>query len=120
MPLGVNFRKHLDGLVGRCDALIAVIGPEWLSVTGEDGRRLDDPRDLVRIEIAAALARGIPVIPLLVAGAGIPSDHELPEDLRELAYRNGMPVRPDPDFHKDVDRLIAGLESHFRQGRAPA
>jgi hypothetical protein len=114
IPLGVDFRKHLDELVGRCDSLIAVIGRDWLGAVGADGVRLDDPRDLVRIEIVSALARGIPVVPVLVGGAGIPDERELPEDMRDLAYRHGIPVRPDPDFHKDMDRLIAGLESHFR------
>jgi hypothetical protein len=114
IPLGVDYRKHLDGLVSKCDALVAVIGREWLTTPGVDARRLSDPRDLVRIEIAAALARGIPVVPVLVGGASIPDERELPEDLRDLSYRNGIQVRPDPDFHKDLDRLIAGLESHFR------
>ena len=62
-----------------------------------------------------ALARDIPVIPVLVADAEVPSEEELPAELRELAYRNGISVRPDPDFHKDVDRLISGLEDHFRR-----
>jgi hypothetical protein len=114
IPLGVDYRRHLDGLVGKCDALIAVIGRGWLPAPGADARRLEDPRDLVRIEVASALARGIPVVPVLVGGADIPAESELPEDLRDLAYRNGVQVRPDPDFHKDLDRLIAGLESHFR------
>jgi hypothetical protein len=113
VPLGVDFRKHVDELVARCDSLIAVIGNQWLKAEAGGARRLDDPRDLVRIEIAAALARGIPVVPVLVSGAAVPGESDLPGDLRDLAYRNGIDVRPDPDFHKDLDRLIAGLETHF-------
>lgn len=114
IPLGVDFRKYVGDLVGRCDALIAVIGRQWLQGDSAGARRVDDPRDLVRVEIGSALTREIPVIPVLVAGAAIPNADELPEELRDLAYRNGVPIRPDPDFHKDVDRLIAGLEQHFR------
>ena len=76
-------------------------------------RRLDDARDLARIEIASALARGIPVVPVLVGGAVMPTGEELPDEIQGLAYRNGISVRPDPDFHKDLDRLIAGIDAHF-------
>lgn len=113
VPLGIDFRQRLAELVGRCDALIAVIGPQWLSATDEHGRRLDNPRDDVRVELAAALERDIPVVPVLVGGAMMPPEATLPAEISALACRNGIPVRPDPDFHKDLDRLIAGLESHF-------
>ena len=115
IPLGVDFRKRVGDLVGQCDALIAVIGPRWLTAEEGGKRRIDDARDLVRVEIGAALARDMPVIPVLVGDAAVPSEEELPSELRELAYRNGISARPDPDFHKDVDRLIAGLEDHFRR-----
>jgi hypothetical protein len=86
--------------------VLTVIGRQWLDVADTAGRRrLDDPTDLVRIEIEAALARGVPVIPLLVQGALMPEPHALPEALRPLAFRNGMSVRADPDFHRDLDRL---------------
>ena len=113
IPLGVDFRKFVGDKVARCDALLAVIGPQWLETRNEaGGRRLDDARDLVRAEVAAALARDIPVVPVLVGSAAMPDEAVLPEELRELAYRNAIPVRPDPDFHKDVSRLIEGLEAH--------
>jgi len=114
IPLGVDFRAHLGDVVGRCNLLLAVIGPQWLNVNGPNGRRLDDAGDFVRIEIEAALARNIPVIPLLVGGAGLPSGQELPPSIAAITFRNGIAVRPDPDFHRDMDRLIAGLESHQR------
>jgi hypothetical protein len=113
VPLGVDFRKHVGDLVQRCDAVIAIIGGQWVTVQSGDARRLDDPRDLVRIEIASALARGIPVVPVLVGGAAMPTEQDLPQEIHALAYRNGISVRPDPDFHKDLDRLIAGIDAHF-------
>src|SRR5262245_39400181 len=71
-----------------------MIGPNWLDARDEHGnRRLDDPYDFVRIEIAQALQRDIPVIPILLDGARIPKADQLPEDLKELALRNGMEIR---------------------------
>lgn len=116
IPLGVDFREHLGSVVGRCNLLLAVMGEQWLGASDVGGvRRLDDAKDYVRIEIEAALSRKIPVIPVLVRGATVPSEGDLPASLASLSYRNGIAVRPDPDFHRDMDRLIAGLESHLNQ-----
>jgi hypothetical protein len=109
IPLGLDFRTHLQEMVGACDVVIAVIGERWLSGGREGGRRLDDAKDFVRIELEAALQRNIPVVPVLVGGAQMPSSSDVPSTLVPLVYRHGMAVRPDPDFHHDVDRLIRGL-----------
>ncbi len=114
IPLGADFRQVIDGAVGSCAVVLAIIGRGWLSARDEGGRRLDDPADFVRLEIESALRRGIPVIPVLVSGAVMPREPELPASLRELTYRNGAPVRPDPDFHSDVDRLIRALDNLLR------
>ena len=114
IPLGVDFREHLGSVVGRCNLVLAVIGDQWLRASADGGtRRLDDSKDFVRIELESALERKIPVIPLLVRGALVPSESDLPPSLVPLAYRNGIAVRSDPDFHRDMDRLIAGLEAHL-------
>ena len=113
IPLGVDFREHLGNVVGRCNLVLVVIGDRWIDAGQAGARRLDDAADFVRIEIEAALERRIPVVPVLVRGATIPADSALPPSLRALAYRNGMSVRSDPDFHRDMDRLIAGLETHL-------
>src|SRR5215471_9293689 len=108
--LGVNFVKVLSEEVAKCDVLLAVIGPHWLDARDEDGnRRLDSTTDFVRIEIATALQRGIPVIPILLDGAKIPKVQQLPKDLEGLAARNGLDVR-HASFHLDMDKLIAGLK----------
>jgi hypothetical protein len=112
IPLGVDFRKHLQGTVESCDVLLVVVGDRWLTASTVSGaRRLDDPKDFVRIELEVALRRDIPVIPLLVRGAVVPQETELPPDLASLAYRNGTSIRPDPDFHRDMDRLIQSLQT---------
>jgi TIR domain len=120
IPLGTNFSKVLHEEVAKCGVLLAVIGPNWSDVRDEHGhRRLDDPNDFVRIEIAAALQRDIPVIPILLDGARIPKTDQLPGDLEELASRNGLDVR-HASFHTDMDRLILGLKGQLDQaGAAP-
>jgi hypothetical protein len=114
IPLGVDFREHLQQVVGRCDVVLAVIGDQWLATAraGEASSRLEDPKDFVRIELESALQRGIPVIPVLVRGAAVPHEAELPAALGTLAYRSGISVRADPDFHRDMDRLIDGVRHH--------
>lgn len=110
IPLGSNFVKVLRDEVARCSVFLAIIGPRWLDALDEDGaRRLDNPDDFVRVEIAAALARDIPVIPILLEGAKVPRASALPADLRELSQRNGLDVR-HASFHPDVDKLVRGLK----------
>ena len=108
---GVDFVEAVNHAVAACDRLIAVIGRDWLTAPGARGSwRLDDPEDLVRLEIATALQQGIRVIPLLVQGARPPGSGELPEGLKELASRNALEVT-DARFHSDLDRLIEELEA---------
>jgi hypothetical protein len=71
ISLGTDFVKVLGEEVAKCDALLALIGPGWLDARDENGnRRLENPYDFVRIEIATALKRDIPVIPILLEGTG--------------------------------------------------
>ncbi len=89
--------------------LLAVIGPNWLDAKDEDGnRRLDSESDFVRIEIAAALKRGIPVIPILLEGTRIPKPERLPDDVKDLPRRNGLSVH-HASFHSDMDKLVRAL-----------
>jgi hypothetical protein len=112
IPLGVSFPELLKGALSRTDVVLVVIGPTWLTAAdGEGRRRLDDPADFVRLEIETALSCDVPVIPVVVSNARLPSQSELPGPLSPLALRNGISVRPDPDFHRDMDRLISKLES---------
>src|ERR1700733_9891482 len=110
IPLGQDFRGHLNSIVGDCGVVLAIIGPRWLDASNKAGqRRLEDPDDFVRIELEAALARDIPVVPVLVAHAPIPLASELPGSLASMAFRQSIEVRPDPDFHNDATRLVTSL-----------
>ena len=114
IPLGADFRKIISEAVGQCHVLLAIIGDDWLNVMdGQGKRRIDDPNDFVQIEIAAALQRSIPVVPVLVEKTPMPRADELPPPLHELAFRNGIPVRPDPDFHNDMDRLCQQVAGYI-------
>ncbi|HKN20387.1 MAG TPA: TIR domain-containing protein [Terracidiphilus sp.] len=112
--LGLDFREQLREEVGRCAVLIAVVGKNWNPLGDSGEPRLSDPRDFPRIEIESALNRNIPVIPVMVDGARIPAESDLPPALASLAYRNGMEVRPDPDFHNDANRLIRNIAAHLK------
>lgn len=113
IPVGVDFRKYIDDEVSKCDVLLAVIGNDWLTISDKGRRRLDNPDDLVRIEIESALARDIPVIPVLVAHANMPQDADLPGDLKGLARRNAAVVRSGAAFDDHATRLIKGMERLF-------
>ena len=106
---GLDFFDILSERVGICDALIAVIGRNWVSATDEDNRRrLDDPDDFVRIEIEAALGRDIRVIPVLVDDAAMPKPDDLPDTLKKLARRQGIKISHDR-FDADVRKLTRTL-----------
>ncbi len=113
IPYGVDFRSHLAAEVAKCDVLLAVIAAEWLKAEQDGKRRLDGRSDFVRVEIESALARGIPVIPVLVGNVTMPKDEELPDSLRGLAFRNAAPLDSGRDFHLHVERLIRNIESLF-------
>src|SRR5262249_54546001 len=95
--------------VAKCGVLLAVIGPNWADARDEDGsRRLDNPTDFLRIEIAAALQRDIPVVPILLDGSRMPKPEQLPDNLKGIASRQGLDVRHS-SFDTDMEKLIRGL-----------
>jgi len=111
---GEDFVEVIDRKVGACSIAVVLIGRHWLTAVDAEGkRRLDDPEDFVRLEVAAALQRNVRVVPVLVAGAPMPKPQQLPGPLAALSRRNAFEIS-DSRFHADVDRLIEALE------RAPA
>lgn len=106
---GEDFTAAIDGALDRSDAVLAVIGPGWLAATGPDGgRRLFEPGDYVHLELARALQRGVPVVPVLVGGAALPTVADLPEDLAGLVQRQAATLHDDT-WHEDVDGLMRRL-----------
>ncbi len=110
---GRDFRKAIDKSVAACSVLLAVIGREWLEAKDDAGaRRLDDPSDFVRVELASALRRDIPVVPVLVQGARMPRADQLPGDLKELAFRNAAELTYTR-WKADVQALVHALRPHL-------
>jgi len=108
---GVDFVDTLSECLGKCDALLAVIGKSWVSSSYPAGRRrLDDPDDFVRLEIEAALQRQIRVIPVLVDGAAMPGAEDLPDSMKQLIRRQGVEIS-HTRFNSDVERLTQALSS---------
>jgi TIR domain len=111
IPVGADFAKHINSQVAGCDAILVVIGPNWLNAKDESGgRRLDNPDDFVALEIAAALTRDITVIPVLVDGARMPKASELPESIQLLARRQAVEVRHG-SFGRDAEALIERMRA---------
>jgi hypothetical protein len=101
---GVDFRPELSKGIGRADVILILIGREWLDELNE--RRGGPEEDQVAVEVELALASGKPVVPLLLDQISMPGPAELPHELAPLSFRNGLPLRPDPDFATDVDRVL--------------
>ncbi len=115
---GIDFRKAIDDNVSCCGVLLAVIGPTWATIAEEGGqRRLDNTNDYVRLELASALARNIPVIPVLVHDAGMPRPEQLPDNLKDLAYRNSVEIT-HARWNSDVQLLIQALAQYVHATKA--
>lgn len=100
---GRDFREELDAQVAGCALMLVVIGRRWLEGGASGQRRIDDEgSDYVFREIKAALRRDIPVVPVLVEGARMPTrDDCLPADICALVYRTGVEIRNGKKFHSD-------------------
>jgi Tol biopolymer transport system component len=109
------FPQQIQEALDSSDALIAVIGRQWLTVTDESGRRrLDDEEDYVRFEVATALERDdVRVIPILVQGATMPRKQDLPDPLKPLAVHHALELNHQYwDYH--VGRLVEALGGRRR------
>lgn len=105
---GEDFYDVTERSVQSCDILIAIIGKQWLSMSNAGVRRLDEPDDFVRLEIAQALSRSIPVVPVLVQGATIPRAQDLPAELKSLTRHQAFELS-DARWDYDVKQLIKEL-----------
>jgi hypothetical protein len=118
ITLGANFPEVIAKAVASCDVLLALIGSQWVTITDEEGkRRLDDPKDFVRLEIKAALQRHVLVIPILVRGAKMPRAGQLPGSLAELVHRHALELN-STSFDFDTGRLLEVLDETLDGERA--
>ena len=101
---GADYQRALDQQLRNCKVCLVMIGPRWLEADSAGQRRIDQRDDVVRQEVAAALAANVAVIPVLVDGARMPSAAELPQPLQPLAVRNAIRLTHE-NFHSDADAL---------------
>lgn len=110
---GRDFRKAIDESIQKCSVLLAIVGPGWLEAKDALGqKRLEDAGDFVRLEIASALQRDIPVVPVLIRSAKMPKAEQLPRDLRELAYRNAVELT-HARWKSDLQVLTRALKPYL-------
>lgn len=115
---GDDFVDRITDAVAACDVLLALIGPHWVTMTDEGGqRRLDNPDDFVRLELKAALGRGVRVVPILVDGARMPAPEDLPEDIAAITRRQAVEINP---VGFNTERLFTTLANTFAARAAGA
>jgi hypothetical protein len=127
IPPAVDFVRWIEQRVGTAGVMVPIIGRTWLETDAQGRSRIHDERDFVRNEIAAALKRDIAVLPVLVDGAEMPRDDELPIDLEQLPRLQAHHLRSDVDWESSETRLVATLAGllgepvpgHAPQGPAP-
>ena len=110
IPPGLDFREHIQASIEDSDVLMVVVGPRWMGGSRHGQPRIHAETDYVRIEVEAALNRHIPVIPLLVGGADMPQPSQLPENIREFAYRNAVQIDSGRDFDHHMNGLIRATD----------
>jgi hypothetical protein len=99
--------QEIETALRKCEVLVALIGKQWLGHANESGQyRIQQDDDYVRYEVRAVLERGVPIIPVLIDDANVPSSDELPEDIRDLVFRQAVRVRSGQDFDGDISKLI--------------
>ena len=108
---GENFQSVLNDDLEKCKIMVVVMGPRWLELLRFSGPiDSETSPDYVRLEVAAGLARNLPIFPVLVDGATMPDAKDLPEDLKSLAFRQAFSIR-----HESFSRDVRGLEQELRR-----
>jgi hypothetical protein len=116
--VGPDLAEGIAAVVASCDVLVALIGRQWLTAAGQDGRRLlYDPGDSVRLEIESALTRGVRVVPLLIDGAQLPQVGDLPLSLAGLVRPQALELGPGR-ADADLARLIQVLDQPLAESQA--
>ena len=118
IPLGVDFREHVKFELVKSGVMLAVVGPKWFGAAEASHSRIASEFDPVRVEIEIALQQGTPIIPLLVLGASIPTAADLPESIRNFAFKNAAYIDSGRDFHHHMDQVIRSVSIVLKAGRA--
>jgi hypothetical protein len=109
IPPGVDFRKHIDGVLDESDVVLAIIGPQWIGPRRRQNR-IADIADPVRVEIETALRKEKPLVPVLVLRAAMPRLEQLPESLQDITFLNAAEIDDGRDFDTHIGRLITWMD----------
>ena len=107
---GIDFRVQISEALRTTDVLLVVVGPKWFGRAKGADSRIDNKADPVRIEVETALQRDIPVIPVLVGNTKMPTTAQLPDGLKDFAYRHAVTVDGGRDFDHHLEGLIRALD----------
>jgi TIR domain len=110
IPAGVDFRHHIHAVLQQTDVLLAMVGTRWLGPQASGETRIHQEDDPVRVEIATAFRNKILIVPVLVDGAKMPAETELPDEIKPFAYRNAVGLSSGKDFNVHVQRLVAEID----------
>jgi hypothetical protein len=110
IPIGIDFRTHIDETLQQADVVLAVIGRNWLGQDAVGAVRMSEKTDAVRVEVETALRNKIRIIPVLVDGAKMPASSELPVEFGDFAFLNAAEVATGRDFRSHMDRLIGAID----------
>jgi len=106
---GEDFVQRIASEIGNCDAALVFIGDKWLEPTPAGGQpRIFEPNDYVRAELGAALSRPLLIVPVLVGGARMPKQEQLPQDIRAITTKNALPLRHE-SFDDDTENIVAAV-----------
>jgi TIR domain len=105
---GENFEDKIAAAIAKSGAVLVLIGRHWLDAQEGAKPRLFEPRDYVRAELRAALAREVLLVPILVDGARMPAPESLPDDVRPVTARNAVPLRHEA-FDDDVEAILRAI-----------
>jgi hypothetical protein len=116
---GADYRRGIEDAIRASNVVIAVIGQQWLGKKAEGQPRIFDPRDPVRAEIETALTNKVPIFPVLVNGATMPEETDLPDALRELHYHNALKIDSGQDFRMHMARLATSINGKLGISATP-
>jgi len=120
IPFGLDFRTHIQDVLRGADALIAIIGPNWLGDASDGTRRIAQADDPVRAEIESAMMNAVPIIPVLLVGAKMPAASDLPPSIASLGFLNAATLDVGRDFHAHMARVIRATDDVLAQHGRPA
>jgi hypothetical protein len=110
MDPGFDFRDKIKKHLDACDILLVIVGPRWIGETAGGRPRIQQDADFVRHEVETGMRKGIPVIPVLVGKASMPSGEDLPESLREFVFRQAVTIDSGRDFDHHVASLMRAMD----------